>query len=762
MIMEYQELVRKYNILLEQVDQLTQENRRLKAKLGLQEPPTLRDTTQPIQMEIAVPDGESNNAKPHANTTSASDSISKIRLFMSLFRGRDDVYARRWENKNKGTSGYAPVCLNQWQPGVCGKPKIPCSKCENNSYAVLDENAIEDHLRGNTVVGIYPMLTDETCCFLAMDFDEADWQKDVFAVRDVCNEFEIPLAVERSRSGAGCHAWFFFENPISAVLARKFGTALLTYTMDRRHEIKFQSYDRLFPSQDTMPKGGLGNLIALPLQKIAREKSNSEFIDEQFESYSDQWKFLSSIQMISENRLEDLISVLSHGNELGELKIDEEEEGKPWETHRPQTVLKKIDFPDRLEIVKANMLFVPKAGISQRALNRLKRLASFKNPMFYRQQAMRLPTYGHSRVISCAAETKEFLCLPRGCEPELLDELKVLGIDVGMIDKTFGGNKINVEFKGHLRDEQALALRNLIQHDSGILSGTTAFGKTVVAIKLIAEKKINSLILVDKISLLSQWRERLSEFLIVNEILPEEQITTVAKRGRKKKKSVIGQMGGGKNALSGIIDIAVMQSLSRQGEVKECVKNYGLVIADECHHASAFTYEQILKTTHAKYIYGLTATPTRKDGHHPILFMHCGPIRYRDNPKKQAENRPFDHYIIPRFTPLRVPLGTDSKDLSIQELYSEIMDNDFRNQQIVEDVLRNYRQGRSCLALTLRTAHVERLAKRIEKNIPDVIALTGGMGRKSTQEAFERIASIPDEKNIVLVATGHFIGEGFD
>ena len=626
----------------------------------------------------------------------------------------------------------------------------------------MDENAIEDHLRGNTVVGIYPMLTDETCCFLAMDFDEADWQKDVFAVRDVCNEFEIPLAVERSRSGAGCHAWFFFENPISAVLARKFGTALLTYTMDRRHEIKFQSYDRLFPSQDTMPKGGLGNLIALPLQKIAREKSNSEFIDEQFESYSDQWKFLSSIQMISENRLEDLISVLSHGNELGELKIDEEEEGKPWETHRPQTVLKKIDFPDRLEIVKANMLFVPKAGISQRALNRLKRLASFKNPMFYRQQAMRLPTYGHSRVISCAAETKKFLCLPRGCEPELLDELKVLGIDVGMIDKTFGGNKINVEFKGHLRDEQALALRNLIQHDSGILSGTTAFGKTVVAIKLIAEKKINSLILVDKISLLSQWRERLSEFLIVNEILPEEQITTVAKRGRKKKKSVIGQMGGGENALSGIIDIAVMQSLSRQGEVKECVKNYGLVIADECHHASAFTYEQILKTTHAKYIYGLTATPTRKDGHHPILFMHCGPIRYRDNPKKQAENRPFDHYIIPRFTPLRVPLGTDSKDLSIQELYSEIMDNDFRNQQIVEDVLRNYRQGRSCLALTLRTAHVERLAKRIEENIPDVIALTGGMGRKSTQEAFERIASIPDEKNIVLVATGHFIGEGFD
>jgi superfamily II DNA or RNA helicase len=758
--MDYRKLLEKYNILLEQVDRLTKENRRLKAKLGLQEPQALRNTTQAIQMEC-VPDGETNDVKPLAGVCSASDSISKIRLFMSLFKGRKDVYARRWENKNKGTSGYAPVCLNQWQPGVCSKPEIPCSKCKNKSYAVLDENAIEDHLRGNIVVGIYPMLPDETCCFLAIDFDEAEWLKDVSAVRDVCNEFEIPLAIERSRSGAGCHAWFFFENPISAVLARKFGTALLTCTMDRRHEIKFQSYDRLFPSQDTMPKGSLGNLIALPLQKIARKKANSEFVDDNFRSHSDQWGFLSSIQRISENQLQDLVSVLSHGNELGNLKIDEEEE-KPWETQHPKEILEKDDFPDHLEIVKANMLFVPKAEISQRALNRLKRLASFKNPMFYRQQAMRLPTYGHPRVISCAAETKEYLCLPRGCEPELLDELKALGIDVGMIDKTFGGNKIDIEFKGHLRGEQFLALRNLIQYDTGILSGTTAFGKTVVAIKLIAEKKINTLILVDKTSLLSQWRERLSEFLIVNETLPEEQIATTAKRGREKKKSVIGQIGGGKNALSGIIDIAVMQSLSRQGEVKECVNNYGLVIADECHHASAFTYEQILKTTHAKYIYGLTATPTRKDGHHPILFMHCGPIRYRDNPKKQAENRPFDHYIIPRFTPLRVPLGTDSKDLSIQELYSEIMDNDFRNQLIVEDVLRNYHQGRSCLALTLRTAHVERLAKRIEENIPDVIALTGGMGRKSTQQAFERIASIPDEKNIVLVATGHFIGEGFD
>ena len=759
--MEYQELLEKYNALLERINRLTKENSQLKAKLGLIESQAFLNTSPAVQAEIYVPEGESNDGNRFTDVNSTSDSPSKIRLFMSLFKGRDDVYAMRWENKNKGTSGYAPVCLNQWQPGICEKPKISCSKCKNKSYAAMDENTIENHLRGKTVVGIYPMLPDETCCFLAMDFDEADWQKDISAVRDVCKEFMIPIAVERSRSGRGCHAWFFFENQLPATLTRKFGTAMLTCAMSRRHEIQFKSYDRMFPSQDTLPKGGLGNLIALPFQKAAREKANSEFIGETFQSYFDQWAFLSTIQKISEKRLEHLISELSHGHELGELKIDEEEE-KPRETRRPKIELEISDFPNRLDIVKANMLFIPKSGISQRALNRLKRLASFKNPMFYKQQAMRLPTYGHPRVISCADETNEYLCLPRGCESELFFELERFGINNRLVDKTYRGKRIDVEFSGQLRDEQSLALKSLLQHNSGILSGTTAFGKTIVAIKLIAEKKINSLILVDKISLLSQWKKKLSQFLVVNETLPEHPIATGQKRGRKKKKSIIGQLGAGNNSLSGIVDIAVMQSLSRKGEVKECVKNYGMIIADECHHASAFTYEQILKTTNAKYIYGLTATPTRKDGHHPILFMHCGPIRYRDDPKKQAESRPFDHYIVPRFTSLRILLDSDAKNVSIQELYTEIVDNDYRNQQIIDDVLNNYHQGRNCIVLSLRTAHVELLAKKLSKKVPNVVTLMGGMGRKTTQETFQRLADFPSDKNVIVVATGHFIGEGFD
>jgi len=294
---------------------------------------------------------------------------------MSLFKDRDDVYAKWRENKKKATSGYSPVCLNQWQVGLCNKPKISCTKCANKLYAAFDKHVIEDHLRGNIVAGIYQMLPDETCYFLAMDFDEADWQNDISVVREICTEFNIPVAVERSKSGNGDHVWFFFENRMSAVFVRKFGTALVTFSMNRRHEIRFKSYDRLFPSQDTMPKGGFGNLIALPFQKSSRKDSNSEFVDENFESYGDQWAFLSSMQKISEDRIDSLISELCYGHELGVLKVDEEETQKPWETHK--VPLQKSDFPKQISIVKANMLFIPKAAIFPKGVESSKKIGLF-------------------------------------------------------------------------------------------------------------------------------------------------------------------------------------------------------------------------------------------------------------------------------------------------------------------------------------------------------------------------------------------------
>jgi hypothetical protein len=305
--MNYKDLLEKYNLLLNENNRLIEENNRLKAQLGITNSEPFNKNIPKITKENIHLDDKLTDSASFSDVNNTSNSISKIKLFMSLFKGRDDAYATRWENKKKATSGYSPVCLNQWQPGLCDKPKISCAKCANKLYAVLDENVIEDHLRGNIVAGIYPMLPDETCYFLAIDFDEADWQKDISILRNVCTEFDIPVAVERSRSGKGGHVWFFFENRISAALARKFGTALLTFSMDKRHEIRFKSYDRLFPSQDTMPKGGFGNLIALPFQKSVRNNNNSEFVNEGFESYSDQWAFLSSIQKITEDRIENLI-----------------------------------------------------------------------------------------------------------------------------------------------------------------------------------------------------------------------------------------------------------------------------------------------------------------------------------------------------------------------------------------------------------------------------------------------------------------------
>ena len=373
---------------------------------------------------------------------------------------------------------------------------------------------------------------------------------------------------------------------------------------------------------------------------------------------------------------------------------------------------------------------------------------------------MRLLTFDKPRIISCSDETTDYLCLPRGCETDITVLFGEMKTKVSWIDKTNHGKTIDVEFKGKLRDEQPLALEKLLEYDNGILCGTTAFGKTVAAIKLIAVRKTNTLILVDKVNLVSQWREKLTAFLTIDEPFPI--IDASGTRNRGKNKNIIGQMGAGKQALNGVIDIAVMQSLNRMGELKDCVKDYGMVIVDECHHVSAFSFEMILKNVSAKYVYGLTATPTRKDGHHPIIFMQCGPIRYRDDAKKQAEKRPFDHYLIPRFTSFNVPVNKEEKDISIHELYAWIIENEMRNHLIIDDVVQCHKNGRNCLVLTERTTHVELLTNELSKRIPDVILLMGGMGVKGTRETMYRISEIPNERPLTLVATGRYIGVGFD
>lgn len=757
--MNFNELTEKYNAL-------KAENQQLKKRIQQLENQTpKKPATENEKVEVITKNPSKTNNLDIASDEIATQTIdkhsppsAKIILFQTLFAGREDIFATRWENSKKGISGYSPACGNEWVPGICQKPKIKCSACKNKDFLKLNSQAIENHLRGNIVAGIYPLFPEETCWFLAIDFDGEEWQKDVSAVRNVCSEFTIPVATERSRSGNGAHAWFFFEQPVPAPEARKFGSALLTYSMNQRHEIAFKSYDRLFPNQDTMPKGGFGNLIALPLQKAAREKGNSVFIDENNQPYRDQWAFLSSVEQLTQDRIESLTEQLSHGNELGFLKRDDEETELPNLWERNKEALRKKDFPGIIEIVISNMIFVPKKGISARALNRIKRLAAFKNPEFYKSQAMRLSTFNKPRIILCADETGDYICLPRGCETDLKKLLNEIKVKSNWVDKTNPGKKINVAFKGELREEQPFAVANMLANNTGVLCGTTAFGKTVAAINIIAEKKVNTLILVNKVSLVNQWKEKLDVFLTIN-----EEIKTKDKQNKKPQNN-IGQVGGGKQTRNGVIDIAIMQSLSRMGEVKDFVKDYGLVIVDECHHVPAFSFESILKIVSAKYVYGLTATPTRKDGHHPIIFMHCGPIRYQDDAKKQAAKRPFDHFIVPRFTSFRIHSLAEKKEKewTIQELYAEIVKNEIRNQLIVDDVVKCHKKRKNCIVLTERVEHVTILSEMLAEKIPDTISVTGGMGNKETRETLQKITASSKEKPLTLVATGRFIGEGFD
>ncbi len=753
--MDFNALYEKYQALLEENRCLKAEIRELKQQCLVPVYPYPVPDTPPLLQKQLIGKSSKPKISNMGTVTHLSRPADKIELFMSLFRGREDVYAKRWESKS-GKRGYSPVCLNEWKPGVCHKPRTKCFNCKFRSYAPLNEKVIDSHLRGEMVIGIYPLCRDETCHFLAIDFDKDGWQQDVAEIRTVCGEFGIPIAVERSMSGNGAHVWIFFKMNIPAVTARRLGSGILTHAMTRRHEIKFNSYDRLFPNQDTMPKGGLGNLIAAPLQMAARKKANSIFVNELFIPYEDQWGFLDQMELVGPEEIAKLVTRLCPENELGYLKADESVTKKPWE--RSHMDLKRKDFPGFFDIVKSGMLYVDKKGFSQKALNVLKRLAAFNNPEFYKAQAMRMPTYGKPRIISCFDDFETHLGLPRGCENDLRELFDGFNLQPRWFDETQHGKTIRVEFKGKLREEQQQALDALMKYDIGVLSATTAFGKTVVGARLISERKVNTLILVHRQQLLSQWMKRLSDFLAIREELPE----LPEKRGRKNKQSLIGQMGAGRNQPSGIIDVATMQSLNSGEEVRDRIKGYGMVIVDECHHVPAFSFEKILKKATAKYVYGLTATPARRDGHHPILFFQCGPIRYSDDAKKQAQQRPFDHYVLPRFTSFKLPFKKDDNDPSIQEIYSALASDEIRNDLIVDDVTACRQKGRNSLVLTGRIAHVEALAEKLKHSIPDVVVLTGGMGTKKTGNLLEIISSTPRNKPLTLVATGKFIGEGFD
>ena len=710
----------------DELNRLRAENTRLKtllAKHGI-------DASEPISGLIANPPVIDRQPSPSFSPE------QKIRIFMGLFRGRVDVFPLRWES-SKGKSGYSPACGNEWKRGVCRKPKVKCSDCEQRRLLSMTESVVFDHLAGKHCIGVYPLMPDDTCYFLAVDFDEADWRGDVAAFMQSCRKFSIPAAVEISRSGNGAHIWIFFSAPVPAVEARQLGSALISHACAHSRQLALNSYDRFFPNQDTLPKGGFGNLIALPLQKGPRAQGKSVFVDEQFLPYADQWSFLASISKVSPAALAAATLQVSGGNHPLDVAFAfSDNQDRPWELP-PSTERRITDpLPASLQIVQADRIYIAKERLPQPLLNRLIRLAAFQNPEFYKAQAMRLPVWNKARIIGCAENFPKHIALPRGCFDTLMQLLGRNGMTPIVQEERIVGRTISAKFLGKLKKEQKEAVTAMLAHDTGVLHAPTAFGKTVTAAAIIAKRRVSTLVLVHRAELLRQWQERLQEFLSLG-------------------KGNIGIIGAGKRKPSQCIDIALLQTLTRDDDIVDFLNHYGQVIVDECHHISAFSFESVLKQAKAKYVIGLTATPERRDGHHPIIFMQCGGVRHRA-PMPKGSVSTFE--VRPRF----LTEGSFSDDSSIQKIFSVIIMDDSRNKAIMGDVLTAYSEGRKILLLTERTEHLQRLHTLLEKDIPHLFILHGRLPKKQRLATLQNLTNLAPHEPRVLLATGKLIGEGFD
>ncbi len=651
----------------------------------------------------------------------------RVALFRSLFRGRPDVFATRWEStKTPGRSGWAPRCSNEWQPGLCFKPKVKCADCASRRFVALTSSEIRRHLEGRQTIGIYPLLPDETCWLVAIDLDGPSWREDVGAVRESADDLGVPVLVERSRSGDGAHIWILFAEAVAARVARSIGSLLLTRAMSRR-AIAMSSYDRLFPNQDTMPAGGFGNLIALPLQHARRIEGCTLFLGADLEPYPDQWTYLAGVERLRTSHAFQIAAETERaGGTLGLRPLPASG------AHAPSRALTSCT-PSEIELLLAARVKIPTSNLPPQLRDRLCRTAAFVNPVFFERERARLSTHKTPRVIACYEQTGDHLLLPRGCFDPVVEELTAHGVKTDVADLRSDGTPISASFQGVLSEAQRAAVTALAQHDVGVLVAPPGAGKTVIATALIASRARSTLVLVHRRPLLEQWIVRLGEFL---DIELDGIGTTIDRPG------------------SSGIDVVMIQSLPRR-DLSD-LQRYGHVVIDECHHVPAFTTERVLRELPARAVTGLTATPARRDGHHPIITMQCGPIRHTMTAATQVETAtrrvllarepPFDFTALP-------------PDPGIQEVLGAVAADRNRTARIAADVLAELREGRFPLVLTERREHLDTLAQLIAAQTDRVAVLHGGIGKRARQRVDELLAS--DEPRVVL-ATGRYIGEGFD
>ena len=769
---ELEETVQRYAEIIEKlqsrVQKLTDVNMLLKQRLdeaGVLYADIVAESGE-TEAELYDPDQGSRIKRFEVTDKIASD------FFMMFCRGRKDVYALRYTNPRTGKNGYYTQCFNRWDRNchIQKRDGVRCKDCEMRAYKPVTLSLIKAHMKGtdpygNDVAAIYPMLENNLCQLLVFDFDNHakgseqndhansgdDWKEEIDALRRICENLNVDAVVERSRSGRGAHLWIFFKEMIPARLARRFGFALLEKGAESVDLKSFKYYDRMIPTQDALPEGGFGNVIALPLQGMALKAGNSAFVDENWNAYKDQLKVLAGTKRLTRQEIEDYLSLWYSAGTADE----NDGEDTPWDKKS------EID-PDSVKgvvhITLADRIYIDTLGISDKTKRLLRRMATFSNKQYFQNQAMDLPNYNESRFIYLGSDEGKYIVLPRGLREEILRKFDKAGVSYKIEDRRTEGRKLNISFKGNLRESQIPAVDTMLENDIGILHAATAFGKTVVCCDMIARRGLSTLILVDRSDLMNQWIRRLDEFLDIDEELPEYQTKTGRKR---KRKSLIGNLQGAHDTLTGIVDVAMIRSLKKKDGFHPMLKEYSQVFFDECHHAASDSAIEVLQEINAKYVYGVTATPKRGDGKEKINEFLLGPIRYRFTAKDRAKEQNIDHLVYPRFTRTvkphhlsKTPYGNDAYEL--------IRNNDVRDEQIIRDVVDCVQAGRTPVVLTKYVDHAKKLSAKLNAYADRLILLTGTDGTKARRAQVEELNSVDDSDSLILVGTGSLLGEGFD
>lgn len=672
------------------------------------------------------------------STPGTSD--EKVDLFLRLFGARRSVYPRLWINHKKSSKGYSPACGNEWVHGVCEKPRVKCSDCPNQNFPPLDHSAIHSHLTGRYTIGTYAIREDDSCIFLAADFDGAGWMQDIEAYRRAAEQMGISVAVERSRSGNGGHAWIFFTHPVPAVQARRLGTLIVARASSFHRGMKLSTYDRFFPNQDTCPKGGFGNLIALPLQQEPRKSGHTLFLDENFEPVFDQWAYLASLQKIDLTELQRLL----------EISFRNENDSEPTESLSlnfdeaalnviPQAI-RRGDFKGTLKLLRNSQITIPLAGLPASLGAALKRLGTIANPLFYEKQRLRFSTVNIPRFIFCGEEHDDRLVLPRGTLHEIEKLVSKAGGKVEVIDRRPAQATADLSFTGTLTVIQNAAVDAMLGHEEGVLVAPPGAGKTVMACAAIARRGVSTLILVHRKQLLEQWSDRLQTFLGLS-------------------KNEIHILGKARNPEAPVA-LGMFPTLARSEFPEALLAKYGHVIIDECHHVPAASFEAAMKRCSAHYILGLTATPNRKDGLQKILFLQCGPIRHRidlDHSEEQSRT------VFVREFSLRLPSERDR--LPIHQIWEHLIQSGARNRAIAADVSSALEEQRYCALLSDRKEHLYALESLLLEKFPAdcIYRIDGSTNQKLRKAILDNLRSRATEgQPFVLLATASLLGEGFD